>query len=94
MEQKEIEILIEELRALPQECEWVEFKVNNSNPQEIGEYISALSNSACLENKEFAHLVFGIKDDNHSLVGTTFKPRQKKIGLIKEHENSRMYIPF
>lgn len=80
MEQKEIEILIEELRALPQECEWVEFKVNNSNPQGIGEYVSALSNSACLENKEFAHLVFGIKDDNHSLVGTTFKPRQKKIG--------------
>jgi len=31
---------------LPKECEWAEFKVNNSKPQEIGEYISALSNQS------------------------------------------------
>ncbi len=39
----EIERLINELTTLPKETEWVEFKVNNANPQEIGEYISALS---------------------------------------------------
>lgn len=38
--------LIHELCKLPQETEWAEFKVNNSDPHEIGEYISALSNSA------------------------------------------------
>ncbi|WP_260450090.1 hypothetical protein [Listeria booriae] len=27
-----------------------EFKVNNTNPETIGEYISALSNSAALKN--------------------------------------------
>ena len=53
MNTEELNILTEELRALPQECEWVEFKHNNSNPQEIGEYLSALANSACLENKEY-----------------------------------------
>jgi predicted HTH transcriptional regulator len=80
MKKEEFEVLIEELRALPQESEWVEFKVNNSKPDEIGEYISALSNSACLENKEFGYLVYGIEDNKHSLVGTDFKPKAKKIG--------------
>lgn len=80
MKKEEFEVLIEELRALPKESEWVEFKVNNSKPEEIGEYISALSNSACLENKEFGYLVYGIEDNKHSLVGTEFKPKAKKIG--------------
>ena len=80
MEQKEFEILIEELRALPQEREWVEFKENNYNPQIIGEYISALSNSACLENKEFGYLVFGIENETHQIVGTSFKPKEEKKG--------------
>ncbi len=61
------------------ECEWIEFKVNNSNPEEIGEYISALSNSACYHQKENAYLVFGI-DDKGNKVGTTFYPRDTKIG--------------
>ena len=29
-------ILIKDLQTLPKECEWVEFKVNNADPQEIG----------------------------------------------------------
>lgn len=80
MEKVEIEELIEELRALPHESEWVEFKVNNDNPQIIGEYISALANSASLENKEYAYLVYGINNEIHNIVGTNFKPKQKKIG--------------
>lgn len=80
MENSEFEILVEELRALPQESEWVEFKVNNSNLHLIGEYLSALSNSAYLENKEFGYLVFGIEDETHKLLGTTFLPRKEKKG--------------
>lgn len=80
MEQEELTVLIDELRALPHESEWVEFKVNNANPQGIGEYISALANSACIENKEFAYLVFGIENERHQAVGSHFKPRAEKIG--------------
>ena len=80
MDNKELEILVEELRALPKESEWVEFKVDNTNPQIIGEYISALSNSANLENKEYAYMVFGIEDETHKFIGTSFKPRKEKIG--------------
>jgi len=32
--------LVRELCKLPRETEWVEFKVNNSDPQEIGQYLS------------------------------------------------------
>ena len=86
MNTQELKILLEELRALPRESEWVEFKHNNSNPQEIGEYISALSNSAYLENKDFGYLVFGIEDKTHKVLGTTFKPQEEKIGS-QEMEN-------
>lgn len=80
MEKEELHILIDELRALPHESEWIEFKVNNAEPQRIGEYISALANSACIENKEYGYLVFGIEDERHQAVGTKFKPRNEKIG--------------
>jgi ATP-dependent DNA helicase RecG len=50
MSQQELQKLIQDLQALPKECEWVEFKVNNSEPHTIGENISALSNSACYDN--------------------------------------------
>ncbi len=36
-----LEGLLRELCALPYETEWVEFKEDNTDPQEIGEYLSA-----------------------------------------------------
>lgn len=72
--------LVRELCKLPQETEWVEFKVNRADPEEIGEYVSALANSAALCGKAFAYLVWGIKDSDHSIVGTRFVPRAVKIG--------------
>jgi type I restriction enzyme R subunit len=72
--------LIQELCKLSVESEWVEFKVNNTEPQVIGEYISALSNSAALAGKDFAYLVWGVADGSHTVVGTNFKPRMSKVG--------------
>ena len=40
--------LVNELRALPRETEWLEFKTNDSQPQAVGEYISALANAVKL----------------------------------------------
>ena len=62
------------LRALPAESEWLEFKRNHADPQEIGEYLSALANEACLCNQPRGHLVFGIDDITHDVVGTRFDP--------------------
>ncbi|NOT57670.1 MAG: transcriptional regulator [Deltaproteobacteria bacterium] len=72
--------LVAELRKLPTETEWVEFKENNDNPQEVGEYLSALSNTAALCGKTHAYLVWGIADQTHEIVGTTFRPGTAKKG--------------
>jgi ATP-dependent DNA helicase RecG len=72
--------LVRELCKLPQETEWVEFKENKADPQEIGEYLSALANSAALCGKAFAYLVWGIENASHQIVGTTFSPSRTKEG--------------
>jgi len=72
--------LVHELKALPNETAWVEFKHNNATPQEIGEYISALANSSALEGKSQAFLLWGVSDSNHEIIGTNFNPSKTKIG--------------
>ncbi len=72
--------LTQELCKLPQETEWAELKVNDAEPQEIGENISALANSAALAGKAFAYLVWGVADGDHAIVGTRFAPRAAKVG--------------
>jgi len=76
----ELEKLLDELVALPHETEWVEFKMDQYDPQLVGEYISALSNSACLHGKDQAYLVFGIQDEDHTIKGTSFNPQASKTG--------------
>ena len=73
--------LLKELYTLPKETEWVEFKLNYDDPQEIGEYISALSNSAALSGKASAYLVWGVKNDTRDIIGTTFKPSVEKKAM-------------
>ena len=63
--------LLERLLKEPREVEWLEFKRNLSNVDEIGEYVSALSNSAMLAGKDRAFLVFGVEDATRSRVGTS-----------------------
>lgn len=66
--------LVDDLRLLPSETAWVEFKHNNSDPQTIGILISALANSARLADKHTAYLVWGIQDSTHAVLGTSFVP--------------------
>jgi ATP-dependent DNA helicase RecG len=72
--------LVRELCKLPQETEWAEFKVNDAEPQEMGEYISALANSAALAGKAFAYLLWGVADGDHVVAGTRFAPRASRVG--------------
>ncbi len=77
---EDLQGLLRELRALPKETEWVEFKHNNHDPQEIGEYISALANSAALYGKIKGYLVWGIENQTHEVHGTSFYPKKEKRG--------------
>lgn len=82
----DLDRLLVSLLALPHETEWVEFKHNNADPDEIGEYVSALANAAALHGKERAYLVWGVENVTHRVVGTTFRPREAKVGN-EEMEN-------
>ena len=60
--------ILDELLALTtSETEWVELKHDMTNPEEIGEYISALSNSAVLQGREVAYMVWGIEDGTREI---------------------------
>ncbi len=74
-----INAIIEEARKQPYELPWIEFKHNNYTPHEIGEYISALSNTAALFNQEHAYMIWGVDDKTHDLLGTTFQPQSEKV---------------
>lgn len=78
MNSAELSALLDRLCAEPRETEWLEFKANRHEPQALGEYLSALANSACLLGVPRAYLVFGIEDGSHAVVGTTFDPLAEK----------------
>ena len=86
MEQNDLQELLQSLLSESHEQAWLEFKTNvavqkaSVTSEGIGEYISALSNGACISNKDFGYLVLGIKDVTHAVVGTNFNPRTYKIG--------------
>lgn len=83
--------VVRELRKLPNEIEWAEFKVNDANPHDIGEYISALANSAALCDKAHGYIVWGIEDETHRVVGTSFSPGQQRVGN-EELENWLLHL--
>ena len=72
--------LVRELCHLVGEVEWVEFKRRKANPQEVGEYISALSNAAALNGKVHAYVLWGIDNETHDIVGTDFDPANARKG--------------
>lgn len=72
--------LVRELRRLPVETDWIEFKQDNCDPEAIGEYISALANSAALAGKTNGYVVWGIENATHEIIGTNFSPSTAKKG--------------
>lgn len=72
--------LVNGLRKWSKETEWIEFKYNRAVPEEIGEYISALANSAALTGRTNAFMVWGVDDATHEIIGTDFDPTFVKKG--------------
>ncbi len=61
-----------ELCAYDDEQEWFEFKENWFQAEELGEYVSAISNAAAFHYKEMGYFIWGVNDDTHEIVGTKF----------------------
>jgi ATP-dependent DNA helicase RecG len=89
MTEKELFALLERLQRELNETEWLEFKDSRYDPEEIGEYLSALSNGACLAGRPKGYLVFGIEDESHDVVGTHFDPYREKA---KGNQNLIMWL--
>lgn len=83
--------VIEEIRSYEFEKEWFEFKENFDDDYELGEYISALSNSAAYVGKKTAYFVWGIKDKTHEIIGSSYNFDQNaKHGEPLKHYLERL----
>lgn len=85
--------LLIELINEKSECEWIEYKENWFNREELGEYISALSNSATEHGVEEAYFIWGIEDNTKSIKGTDFQYDIDVKGEPLKHYLARLLSP-
>lgn len=62
------------------EAAWVEFKRNNADPERIGVLASAISNAARLAGQQTGYVLWGVEDQTHAVLGTSFNPDSHKVG--------------
>lgn len=70
--------ILDQLRRLPNEIGVVEFKKNWKRPDDVGQYISALANTALLDGHDRAWMIWGVDDGTGSVSGTEFRPHATK----------------
>lgn len=69
------------------ESEWIEFKVNNADPEKLGQNIAAIANGAMLLNRDRGFIVYGIEDKTRKKVGTELRLKTLTIGGGENFEN-------
>lgn len=74
-----IELLVKRL-CKEKECEWLEFKHNNPEPEMIAKDVCALANGASLCEKDCSYMIWGVDDISHEIAGTTFNPYSYRKG--------------
>lgn len=79
--------ILAELRALPHEIEWVEFKAAriDFDFRDLCKYCSGLANEENLQGRPWAWLVFGIENRTHAVVGTANRQQGTTLDQLK-HE--------
>lgn len=82
----ELEKIIEE----QDESEILEYKTNFDIAEEIGEYISALGNSALMLHKSYAYMIWGVRDTTKEILGTKFDPKHRKVST----KNKMPFVTF
>lgn len=83
--ESELKKILAEMRKLPAETEWLEFKEakNGYGFSKLGRYFSALSNEANLKGLPCAWLVFGVVDKNRDICGSQYRPPRPKLDKLK-----------
>ena len=86
---KKYEALLDaHIRQYRKENQFIEFKSNFVKAINLGKYISALSNSATLNNEDYGYLYFGVADETLEIIGTKFDVSATMV-CNKENGNSR-----
>jgi len=86
MKQTDLLQLLDELRRMPHETEWVEFKEagNQYDFDKLGRYFSSLSNEANLKQQSCGWLVFGVVDKDRSVCGSRFRENPADLNSLKQ----------
>jgi len=86
MQNCDLRQILDELRAMPVETEWLEFKeAKNDFPiDKLGRYFSAIANEANLKNREYGWLILGIEDQHHKIVGSQYRLNKAKLESLKK----------
>lgn len=93
-EQQYADLLDSLIAKQRKECRHLEFKSNYQDANTLGEYISALSNGATLDNEDYGYLFFGIDDKSLELIGSSFDPYSQKFSfrLDKSTKSPNQYL--
>ncbi len=93
-EQQYADLLDSLIAKQRKECRYLEFKSNYQDANALGEYISALSNGATLDNEDYGYLFFGIDDKSLELIGSSFDPYSQKFSfrLDKSTKSPNQYL--
>jgi len=85
MDVDELKALLDELRSLPSETEWIEFKKAelNFDSRKVGKYFSALGNEANLKSRPCGWLIFGVEDKTRKIVGTHYRQNRSDLDSLK-----------
>ena len=76
---KNIPDLVRRLCVHPRETEWFEFKSNDADPKKLGQNISAIANASAISGKSNGYIIWGIRDEDHQIIGTTFNPDSRRV---------------
>jgi len=89
MNEEQIKRLLVDLRSMPSENEWLEFKEakESFHSDRLGKYFSAISNEANLKKKPFGWLIFGVRDKDREITGTSYRSDGASLDNLK-HEIS------
>ncbi len=90
---KDIKSIIDDCLSYDEEQEWFEFKENWFEKDELGEYISAMSNSAAILDRDYAYLIWGINDKTHEIIGTKFNQNKEINNEPLQHYLARNLSP-
>ena len=86
MQQVELIQLLDDLRTLPVETEWLEFKEakNDYDFAKLGKYFSAIANEANLKGRDYGWLIFGVEDKQRTIVGSQYRRDRAKLESLKQ----------